>query len=57
MGKILEKLKGSRTFLVGAAGLTVIALQVFGLVDPDTAATALTALGFTGAITLRAAMK
>ena len=57
MGKFLEALKGKRTFIAGFAGLAVIAGQVFGLIDPDTAATALAALGFTGAITLRAALK
>lgn len=53
---MLTWLSGKKTYLMGAAGLAVIALWMLGYVGADTAEKALIALGFGGAITLRAAI-
>lgn len=55
MNKILEMLAGKKTYLVSALGLIVVGLWIFGAIDDGMATKALTALGFGGAITLRAA--
>lgn len=56
MEAILNFLNGKKTYLTCALALIVIALWMGGLLEPGTAEQALIALGFGGAITLRAAI-
>lgn len=55
MSQILEFLSGKKTYLMSGLGLVVVGLWIFGLIDDQIAGKALTALGFGGVITLRAA--
>ena len=55
MNQMLEFLSGKKTYLMGGLGLIVVGLWIFGLIDDQIAGKALTALGFGGVITLRAA--
>lgn len=55
MNQIVEFLSGKKTYLVSAMGLVVVGLWIYGVIDDALAGKALTALGFGGAITLRAA--
>ena len=54
--KMLEFLSGKKTYIVGALGMGVTGLWMFGMISADQATQALTALGFGGAMTLRAAI-
>lgn len=51
---MLEFLNGKKTYLISFAGLAVIGAWMLGMIDGDVAEKALAALGFGGAITLRA---
>lgn len=51
-----EWLKGKKTYIVAALGAIVLGLQLAGLISPEIATTAYTALGLGGAVTLRAAI-
>lgn len=52
---IAEWLAGRKTYLMGGLGLVVVGLWIFGVIDNEVASKALTALGFGGVISLRAA--
>lgn len=54
MNTILDLLNGKKTYLVSGAALLVVAGWMFGYIDQAIAEKALVALGFGGAITLRA---
>lgn len=56
MLNILNFLSGKKTYIVSGCALVVIACWMFGVIEQDTAEKALVALGFGGAITLRAAI-
>lgn len=56
MDAILNFLSGKKTYLMSALGLVVIGLWLFGVIDQAIAEKALVALGFGGAISLRAAV-
>jgi hypothetical protein len=53
---MLEFLSGKKTYIVSGLGLVVCGLWMVSVIDDATATKALTALGFGGAITLRAAV-
>jgi len=55
MNTFLEAIAGKKTYFLGGLGLIVVGLWIFGLIDDQIAGKALTALGFGGVITLRAA--
>jgi len=55
MNKHIGMLAGKKTYLLGGLGLIVVGLWIFGVIDEQLAGKALTALGFGGVITLRAA--
>lgn len=52
---LVEWLAGRKTYLMGGLGLVVVGLWIFGVIDDQVASKALTALGFGGVISLRAA--
>ena len=52
----MEWLKGKKTYIVAGLGGIVLGLQLAGLISAEMAATAYTALGIGGAVTLRAAI-
>lgn len=56
MDALLNFLSGKKTYLMSALGLVVIGLWLFGVIDQAIAEKALVALGFGGAISLRAAV-
>jgi small-conductance mechanosensitive channel len=51
--KMIERLRGKKTYIVGACGVAVIFLNAFGVIDAELAKQLLTLLGFTGLVTLR----
>lgn len=53
---MLAFLSGKKTYLIALTGLAVIGAWMMGWVDGDVAEKALAALGFGGAITLRAGL-
>ncbi len=55
MNTFLDALAGKKTYFISGLGLIVVGLWIFGLIDDQIAGKALTALGFGGVITLRAA--
>lgn len=56
MLNMLNFLSGKKTYIASGCALIVIALWIYGAIETDTAEKALVALGFGGAITLRAAI-
>lgn len=56
MDSVMNFLSGKKTYLMSGAGLLVIGLWIFGVIDQAIAEKALVALGFGGAITLRSAV-
>ena len=50
---MIERLRGKKTYIVGACGVAVIFLNAFGVIDAELAKQLLTLLGFTGLVTLR----
>ena len=57
MGKVIEWLKGKKTYLVAAGIGIVVALQQAQVIDPELAGTILTFMGAGGLAALRAGMK
>lgn len=53
---MLDFLSGKKTYLLSVAGLAVIGAWMLGWVDSEVAEKALAALGFGGAIALRAGL-
>ena len=51
--KIITFLRGRKTYIVGAMGVTSVALYGIGVIDYETMVAILGALGFTGLATLR----
>lgn len=56
MDAILNFLSGKKTYLMSGLALVVMGLWLFGVIDQAVAEKALVALGFGGAISLRAAV-
>lgn len=56
MSKILEFLKGKKTYVIFALGLLVFALKIGGIIDEKVAIDILTALGLGGLFTIRLAL-
>ena len=53
----MNLLKGYRTYILGALALVTIGANFLGYLDTETANTLLAVLGFSGLISLRAAVK
>ncbi len=56
MSKLLEFLKGKKTYVIFALGLLVFALKIGGVIDEKVAIDILTALGLGGLLTIRLAL-
>ena len=56
MNSVLSFLNGKKTYIVVLLGLVVIGASMLGVIDTETANSALVALGLGGAVTLRAAI-
>lgn len=54
--KAIEYIKGKRTYIMVGLGAVVLALNLVGVIEQDTMATILTALGMGGVVTLRLAI-
>lgn len=53
---VLKLLSGKKTYILAGGGIVVVAGYMLGLLDKDTADTALAALGFGSVATLRVAI-
>lgn len=55
--KLLEYLRGKKTYILSGLGVVVVALWALGVIDQDTADKLLVALGFGSVAALRASKK
>ena len=54
--KIIEKLRGYKTYIISGLALGIVGANLLGFLDNDTTAVILSALGFGGFAALRSAI-